>query len=75
MTIPEKLQALVEQMPDPDKRSMFTTDIDEKKIEKALEEMFRGGRETVVGSGSQPLALKRPMRKGQKRLSNCGLGP
>ncbi len=48
MKIPEKLKALVAQMPDPDKRSMFTTDIDKEKIEKALAEMFRGGRETVL---------------------------
>lgn len=48
MKISEKLRALVAQMPDPDKRAMFTTDIDKQKIEKALEEMFRGGRETVL---------------------------
>lgn len=49
MAVPEKLKALVEQMPDPDGRGMFTENIDKEKIEKAVAEISRGGRENVQG--------------------------
>ncbi len=44
-----QLKALVDQMPDPDKRGMYCTDIDKEKIETAVVEMHKGGREAVVG--------------------------
>jgi len=49
MAVSEKLKALVEQMPNADARGMFTTDIDKDKIEKAVAEIHRGGRENVLG--------------------------
>ncbi len=44
-----QLKSLVDQMPDPDKRGMYNTDIDKEKIEKAIAEIHRGGRENIVG--------------------------
>lgn len=45
----DQLKALVDQMPDPDGRGMYCTDIDAAKIEKAVAAMHRGGREAIVG--------------------------
>ena len=45
----EQLKALVDQMPDPDGRGLYCTDIDKAKIETAVAEMHKGGREAVVG--------------------------
>jgi HEAT repeat protein len=44
-----QLKSLVDQMPDPDGRGMYNTDIDKEKIEKAIAEIHKGGRENVVG--------------------------
>jgi hypothetical protein len=44
-----QLKSLVDQMPDPDSRGMYNTDIDKEKIEKAIAEIHRGGRQYVVG--------------------------
>ncbi len=49
MAISEQLKSLVARMPDPDQRNMYTTDIDKEKIEKAIAEIHRGGRENVLG--------------------------
>ncbi|MEK6234978.1 MAG: HEAT repeat domain-containing protein [Planctomycetales bacterium] len=49
MAIREQLQRLVDQMPDPDGRGMYTTDIDQGKIEKAVAEMAQGGKEYLLG--------------------------
>ena len=44
-----QLKALVEQMPSPDARGMYCTDIDKDKIEKAVAEIQQGGRENILG--------------------------
>ena len=49
MAVPEKLKALVDQMPDPDGRGMYTENIDKEKIEKTVAEIHEGGREFVQG--------------------------
>jgi len=49
MAVPEKLKSLVDQMPDPDSRGMYTTDIDKEKIETIVAEIAKGGRENVLG--------------------------
>ena len=49
MAISEKLKALVDQMPDPDARGMYCTDIDKDKIEKAIAEIQQGGKENILG--------------------------
>ncbi len=49
MTIPGKLKDLVDQMPNPDQRGMFTTDLDKEKIERAVAAIHQGGREYVAG--------------------------
>ena len=49
MAISEELKALVDQMPDPDGKGMLTENIDKEKIEKAVAEIHRGGRENVLG--------------------------
>jgi hypothetical protein len=49
MAASEKLKALVDQMPDPDGRGMFTENIDKEKIEKAIAEIHKGGRANVQG--------------------------
>jgi HEAT repeat protein len=49
MAVSEQLKALVEQMPDPDGRGMFTENIDKEKIEKAIAAMHAGGRDNVRG--------------------------
>jgi HEAT repeat protein len=40
---------LVEQMPNADGRGMFCTDIDKDKIEKAIAEIHKGGKENTLG--------------------------
>ncbi|HUT13633.1 MAG TPA: HEAT repeat domain-containing protein [Thermoguttaceae bacterium] len=49
MAVSEQLKQLVDQMPDADSRGMYTTDIDKDKIEKAVAEIAKGGRENVLG--------------------------
>lgn len=49
MAISEKLKALVDQMPNPDGRGMYCTDIDKEKIEKAVAEIQQGGKENILG--------------------------
>ncbi len=43
------LVELVNQMPDPDQRGMYCTDIDKEKIEGAIRDILRGGRENIIG--------------------------
>ncbi len=49
MAISEKLKALVDEMPNPDARGMYCTDIDKEKIEKAVAEIQKGGKENILG--------------------------
>jgi HEAT repeat protein len=49
MAVSEKLKALVDQMPDPDGRGMFTENIDKEKIDKAIALIHEGGRENIEG--------------------------
>jgi len=49
MAVSKELKALVDQMPEPDDRDMYTGDMDKEKIEKAVAEMCRGGQASVVG--------------------------
>ena len=49
MAVSAELKALVEQMPDPDSRGMYTENIDKAKIEKAIAAIHQGGRENVLG--------------------------
>jgi predicted nucleic acid-binding Zn ribbon protein len=49
MAVPEKLKHLVEQMPDPDERRMYCTNIDKEKIEAAIAEIAKGGKEYILG--------------------------
>jgi len=43
-----ELKALVDQMPDPDGRGMYTN-ISKEQVEKAVEEIHKGGRDNVIG--------------------------
>lgn len=49
MAISEQLKTLVDQMPNPDGRGMYCTDIDKEKIEKAVAEIHQGGKENILG--------------------------
>jgi HEAT repeat protein len=49
MAVSEQLKTLVEQMPNPDGRGMYCTDIDKDKIEKAIAQIHQGGKENVLG--------------------------
>jgi hypothetical protein len=49
MPVSEQLKSLVEQMPNPDQRGMYCTDIDKDKIEAAIAEIHKGGQENVLG--------------------------
>ena len=49
MAVSEQLKALVDQMPDPDGRGMFTENMDKEKIEKAIAAIHAGGRDNVRG--------------------------
>ncbi|MHC4545166.1 MAG: HEAT repeat domain-containing protein [Planctomycetota bacterium] len=43
------LVALVNNMPDPDQRGMYCTDIDKEKIEGAIRDILKGGRDNIIG--------------------------
>lgn len=45
----QQLQKLVDQMPDPDGRRMFTQNMDKEKIDKATAEIFAGGAANFQG--------------------------
>ncbi len=49
MAVSEQLKALVEQMPNPDGRGMFTENIDKEQIEKTVAAIHAGGRDNVRG--------------------------
>jgi HEAT repeat protein len=49
MAVSEQLKALVDQMPDPDGRGMFTENIDKEKIDQAVARIHEGGREYLEG--------------------------
>lgn len=49
MAVSEQLKTLVDQMPDPDTRGMYTENIDKEKIDKAIAQIAEGGRESVAG--------------------------
>ncbi len=49
MPASQELKALVEQMPNPDDRQMYTKNIDKAKIEQAVDQIQKGGRENVLG--------------------------
>jgi hypothetical protein len=44
-----QLAALVDKLPAPDHRGMYTEDIDKDQIERTIAEIHRGGRENIVG--------------------------
>jgi len=44
-----QLQSLVNDLPDPDERGMYCTNIDKGKIERAIAGIHAGGRENVLG--------------------------
>lgn len=43
------LVALVNKMPDPDQRGRYCTDIDKEKIERAIKNIHKGGRDNIIG--------------------------
>lgn len=43
-----ELKSLVDQMPDPDERQMYCTDIDKEKTERAVAEIHKGGRDHLL---------------------------
>ena len=49
MAVTEQLKKLVDQMPDPDGRGMYTSDIDKEKIEQAVAQIAKGGKGNVLG--------------------------
>jgi hypothetical protein len=49
MAVTEQLKTLVDQMPDPDARGMYTENIDGEKIEKAVTAIATGGKENLLG--------------------------
>jgi hypothetical protein len=49
MAISERLKSLVDQMPEPDGRGMYTENIDKAKIEKAAAAIAKGGTENLLG--------------------------
>ena len=49
MAVTEQLQNLVDQMPDPDGKGMYTQNIDAEKIEKAVGAIADGGAENLLG--------------------------
>lgn len=44
-----QLKSLVEQMPDPDSRGMYTENVDKAKIDHAVAEIAKGGKESLLG--------------------------
>jgi len=49
MAVNEQLKNLVNQMPNPDRKGMYTENIDKAKIEKAVATIAEGGKENVLG--------------------------
>jgi len=49
MAVSEQLKTLVEQMPNADERGMYCTDIDKDKIEKAIAQIHKGGKDNILG--------------------------
>lgn len=49
MAVTKQLKNLVDQMPDPDGRGMYTENIDKEKIEKAVGAIAEGGKENLLG--------------------------
>lgn len=49
MALSDKLKALVDQMPNPDGRGMYTENMDKEKIEKAVAAICEGGAENARG--------------------------
>lgn len=49
MAVSDKLKALVDQMPDPDGRGMYTENIDKERIEKAVAAICDGGADNIRG--------------------------
>jgi len=49
MAVSDQLKALVDQMPDPDSRGMYTEKVDKEKIEKAIAAIYEGGPENIRG--------------------------
>ncbi len=49
MAVTEQLKKLVDQMPDPDGRGMYTENIDKPKIETAVAAIAAGGKENLLG--------------------------
>ncbi len=49
MAAADQLKSLVDQMPDPDRRGMYTENIDHEKIQKAVAEIAQGGKESLLG--------------------------
>lgn len=49
MATSKQLETLVDQMPDPDDRGMYTKNIDKEKIESAVAKIFAGGSDNVQG--------------------------
>ena len=49
MAVTTELKALVDQLPDPDGRDMYTENIDKEVIEKAITNIYEGGREHMAG--------------------------
>ncbi len=49
MAISDKLRERVAQMPDPDGRDMYTTDVDKQKIDSAVAEIAQGGQQSLLG--------------------------
>ncbi|QDU92300.1 HEAT repeat domain-containing protein [Lignipirellula cremea] len=49
MAVTEQLKSLVEEMPDPNGAGMYTDNIDQEKIEKAVEVIAKGGRQNLLG--------------------------
>ena len=45
----DNLKTLVQEMPDPDARGMYCTDIDKAKIERAIAELHKGGKANLLG--------------------------
>jgi len=43
------LVELVNKMPDPDQRGMYCTEIDKEKIERAIKNIRKGGRDNIIG--------------------------
>lgn len=45
---PPELIELINQLPNPDERGMFCTDIDKDRIEKAIADIYKGGRKNII---------------------------